>query len=345
LDEICRKNNWKKHTKSPIIWRELVDRGGKGMLVGDANDFQEYARSYYGKVSELMSEDLRRISKENEKTYEIMDEERRRIVTNIKPLIVTITNPQSRLVYHIVNEILSGDVFGEKNEIALRLYSKNEASHQDLNGLKMEIEDLASQKLCNISVVSSGERAFGNCDFAILLDELVQIETSDNEDLTEFHNPYITLAQEIDQFAKATCKVLITPLASRSEIYALVNLFSRYLNNIDRKKNLMGNSMCDEVVAKGVLANRLKVSPGYISNVIVVGQSLNDAFYVDLSYSKVTDYDGAVWAKTNSHWLNLVSMVADKDWIKKEFLNTMNERGLLGVCCMELFLFVFFSRI
>lgn len=313
-----------------------MDRGGKGMLVGDANDFQEYALSYYGKLSELISEDLRKISKENEKTYEIIDEERKRIEANIKPLIVTITNPNSRVVYYIVNEILSGHVFGERNEIALRLYSKNEAGQDDLNGLRMEIEDLASPKLRSITVVNSSDRAFRNCDFVILLDELTPVDgQNDGYAPTEFFNPYIKLAQEIDEFAKVTCKILITPLASRSEIYAIVNLFSRYLKNIDRKKNLMGNSMCDEAVAKGVLANRLRVNPSYISNVLVVGQSLSDSFYIDLTYSKVTDYDGAVWAKTNSHWLNLVSMVADRDWIRKDFLNTINERGLY-------FLFLFY---
>ena len=43
LAEQCEKNGW-KHEKSPIVWRELVERGGKGHLLGGFNDFCEYAK-------------------------------------------------------------------------------------------------------------------------------------------------------------------------------------------------------------------------------------------------------------------------------------------------------------
>ena len=81
------------------------------------------------------------------------------------------------------------------------------------------------------------------------------------------------------------------------------------------------------MLAKAVLAHRLRINPAYVKNVLVVGQSLKDSFYIDLTYGKITDYDGAVWAKTETHWLNLVNMLADKDWIRKEFMNLVQERG------------------
>jgi len=43
LGEVCRQNGW-QHSRSPIVWRELVDRGGKGILLGGANEFMEYAQ-------------------------------------------------------------------------------------------------------------------------------------------------------------------------------------------------------------------------------------------------------------------------------------------------------------
>ena len=88
--------------------------------------------------------------------------------------------------------------------------------------------------------------------------------------------------------------------------------------------------MCDEMLAKAILAHRLQVNPGYIKNVLLVGQSLDNSFFIDISQAKVTDYEGAVWAKTNTHWLSLVKMVADLDWIKKDFLSLLNERGDLN---------------
>lgn len=42
LQNVCSENNW-THSKSPIVWRELVERGGKGLYVGGFNEFMEYA--------------------------------------------------------------------------------------------------------------------------------------------------------------------------------------------------------------------------------------------------------------------------------------------------------------
>ncbi len=39
LKNTCNERGW-SHSSSPLVWRELVDRGGKGILIGGANDFQ-----------------------------------------------------------------------------------------------------------------------------------------------------------------------------------------------------------------------------------------------------------------------------------------------------------------
>lgn len=43
LKDVCEKNKW-SHRSSPIIWRELLDRGGKGLLLGGYNEFLEHAQ-------------------------------------------------------------------------------------------------------------------------------------------------------------------------------------------------------------------------------------------------------------------------------------------------------------
>jgi hypothetical protein len=301
-----------------MIWRELVNRGGKGMYLGDHNDFQEYARDYYGSVSELNSNDLNKIAAENKKTYKIVEEEKRQVADSIRPFTVVITNPESAIGYYIVNEVTSGAIFGAENEISIRLYSRNPSSNSD--GLRMEIEDLASDKLRFISVASTAHEAFSDCDFVIALDELSSAEQG-------AENPYISLAQEIDEFAKPSCKILITPYESSAQTYAIVNVVAKQLKRVNAKVNLIGNSLCDEMSAKAILAHRLKINPGFIKNMFVIGQSVQDSFYIDLIHGEVTDYDGAVWAKVNTHWLNLVNMVADRDWIKKEYLTLLHDRG------------------
>lgn len=48
-----------------MIWRELVDRGGKGVLIGGANEFQEYAWGYYGIKSQLYTSDVTKVRQEH----------------------------------------------------------------------------------------------------------------------------------------------------------------------------------------------------------------------------------------------------------------------------------------
>uniref|UniRef100_A0A8D0G7V9 Putative malate dehydrogenase 1B n=1 Tax=Sphenodon punctatus TaxID=8508 RepID=A0A8D0G7V9_SPHPU len=81
LVDICEKNGW-KHKHSPIIWRELLDRGGKGLLLGGFNDFLEHAQHYYGITSYMLSEEMLRIAEENLQTnidIEKEEEELKRI--------------------------------------------------------------------------------------------------------------------------------------------------------------------------------------------------------------------------------------------------------------------------
>ena len=298
------------------------------MLLGDANDFQEYARDYYGISSDypqirnktLISDDLRKICAENANVFKVAEGEKAQVMAGIKPLNITISHPDTPVLYFIISDILSGEVFGS-TDIYIRLYSED--TSDKIEGIRMEIEDLASLKLRNIKIVKTAAEAFENCDYAILFDELKRT----SETSKTYHNPYVALAKQIDQYAKTTCKILITPFVSHSEIYALVNVFSKNLKRINAKKNVIGNSMYDEMLVKATLAHRLRINPAYVKNILLIGQSLKDAFYVDLTYGNVTDYDGAVWARTNTHTLNLVHIVADKDWIRKDFLPLVQERG------------------
>lgn len=43
LEFTCNKNGW-KHEESPLIWRELVEQGGKGMFLGGYNDFVDHCQ-------------------------------------------------------------------------------------------------------------------------------------------------------------------------------------------------------------------------------------------------------------------------------------------------------------
>ena len=60
LQQTCGRYGW-IHTKSPLIWRELVHRDGKPLLIGGANEFFEYVDAYYGIQSLLDSDHLMQV--------------------------------------------------------------------------------------------------------------------------------------------------------------------------------------------------------------------------------------------------------------------------------------------
>ena len=70
LNKTCLERGW-EHKSSPLVWRELIDRGGKGVLIGGASDFQEYVKGYYGLESNLKSDDMRKVGSENFKTKKV----------------------------------------------------------------------------------------------------------------------------------------------------------------------------------------------------------------------------------------------------------------------------------
>ena len=74
LNQTCHERGW-DHKSSPLVWRELIDRGGKGVLIGGASDFQEYVKGYYGLESDLKSDDMRKVGTENFKTKEVWYDE------------------------------------------------------------------------------------------------------------------------------------------------------------------------------------------------------------------------------------------------------------------------------
>jgi hypothetical protein len=300
------------------------------MYIGDASNFQEYVRDYYNYISELTSDDLTKIANENQVEFESKKLDEKRVIEQVKFINVTITNPETPVLYFIIAELLNGNAFGDV-DIDLKLYVPSEKINASLQGIRMEIEDLANAKLKNIKLVNDANEAFTDCDYVILFDELASSSSTSSNDGSDqanhAKNPYIHLAKHIDKLVKTTCKILITPFYSRAETYALVNEFARHLHRIDAKTNLIGNSMYDELLIKAILAHKLRVNPAFIKNILLIGQSLLDSFYIDLSYGGVTAYDGAVWARTETHSLNVVSTIADKQWIRKEFLNIILNRG------------------
>lgn len=123
LRDICEQNHWKHHT-SPVVWREPVDFGGMKLLVGGANEFQEYVYAYYGVKSDMTSCAMVSIASDNIRFLKEMqkDQEAERL-TN-QPFKIVITHANSAIGYSILPSFLDGSIFGLETEVTVCLHDK-----------------------------------------------------------------------------------------------------------------------------------------------------------------------------------------------------------------------------
>ncbi|KAL8616452.1 hypothetical protein ACOMHN_041055 [Nucella lapillus] len=320
LKETCLERGW-QHEQSPIVWRELIDRGGKGVLIGGASDFQEYVKSYYGLESALTSNDMLKIATENMTTKKEIDMEDAQYKALSNPLHVCITAADSPMCYSIIASIASGEVFGPNTEVNLRLFDNPSADFSRIKGVTMETQDLCEGLVRGIEVSNSTVSAFKDCSVIILLDELLQGELESKEKWIQRNsNLFSAYGGVINQVAKRNVRVLVAGNGP-------INFNTMTLINNAPKiphQNIIGLSRGVENRAKAVIGERLNVNTAGVADLIIWG-NINGKHFIDNSKSRVHGYDGAMWGPP-SYSLPVVEMVHDNKWLEKEYLEQVEQR-------------------
>ncbi|XP_056286992.1 putative malate dehydrogenase 1B isoform X2 [Pseudoliparis swirei] len=207
LDSTCNRNGW-IHEGSPMVWRELVDQGGTGMLLGGFSDFLEHCKDYYSVTSDMPADFMLNVAAENLETMMNLVVEEQHRVSLIKPLHIWISsalNPTSSL---LIPNLLSAEVFPHVSAISLHLLDL-EGNEEGLRWLKMETEDLAHRQLHQVTIHTDLEQAFQEADVILLLDEW-WADDSDEEmrrkrklkAISDSHQ-FVTMATQLDNEAKA----------------------------------------------------------------------------------------------------------------------------------------------
>ncbi|XP_048391127.1 putative malate dehydrogenase 1B isoform X2 [Stegostoma tigrinum] len=295
LQALCQKNGWVHH-QSPIIWRELVDRGGKGLLLGGFNDFMEYAQGYYGFTSDMMTTLMLKIAKENLKTNQSEREEEAFYRIHAKPMAVWISGQELSLhLLHI------------------------DGSLSVLQGLQMEIEDMAWPLLRKVTVQNTLRKAFMDAEIIIVLDDLVPEKGQSIEDCyREMAGLYQEIAIKIDTFAKPSARVLVAgDYILNLKTYLLMD--SAYA--IDHE-NFIAVSTQLEGEAKALLARRLNVNPMDVKDVIVWG-NIGRSTFIDLHKARVHQYESAIWGPPEFS-RPVLEMLHVKNWIEEEFVEELH---------------------
>ncbi|XP_072434657.1 putative malate dehydrogenase 1B isoform X1 [Chiloscyllium punctatum] len=317
LQALCKKNGW-VHQKSPIIWRELVDRGGKGLLLGGFNDFMEYAQGYYGFTSDMMTALMLKIAKENLKTNEKDQEEEAIHRIQKKAMAIWISGALCPACAILIPALVNGEVFGHSKEVSINLL------HIDgplsvLQGLQMEIEDMAWPLLQKVTVQNSLRKAFMDAEVIILLDDLMPEKGQSIEDCyREMGGVYQEIAIKIDTFAKPNVRVIVAGnYILNLKTYLLMD--SAYA--IDHC-NFVAVSTQLEGEVKALLARKLNVSPVDVKDVIVWG-NIGRSTYIDLHKARVHQYESAIWGPPEFS-RPVLEMLRNKNWIEEEFVEELH---------------------
>ncbi|XP_036947335.1 putative malate dehydrogenase 1B isoform X2 [Acanthopagrus latus] len=260
LEATCKRNGW-KHEESPLIWRELVAQGGKGMLLGGYSDFLEHCQDYYSITSDMPTDVMLSVAAENleTKTNLIVEEQHR--LSLIKPLHIWISSALNPACHFLIPNLISAELFPHVSAISLHLLDLGR-NEEELQQLRMETEDLALHLLHQVTVHADLEQAFREADVILLLDECWYDGAKDED-------------EDEEEKKKRTVKA-ISDSARRIDSHQFVTMATQLENE-----------------ARAVIANKLKVKTSDVANVLVWG-NINGSFYVDLQRAKVFNYDGAI---------------------------------------------------
>ncbi|OPJ90203.1 putative malate dehydrogenase 1B isoform B [Patagioenas fasciata monilis] len=267
LRNICETNGW-KHSRSPIIWRELLDRGGKGLLLGGVNDFLEYAQHYYGVTLMTLSDEMLAIAEENLQAHIEIEKEEEEIKSLIKPLQIWITSASVPICYQLIPLLANGEVFGMTTEISIHLLDTDQFK-EVLCGIVMEAEDMAFPLLRSISEHTEIDKAFIQADVVIVLDDvLLNCEVQPLEyyvrEVSEICQVYAHL---IEKNAKSEVRVISS---GKTFVNLKAMMMMTYGPSI-KPENVIAVATSLESAAKATLARKLNMNAAGVKDVIVWG--------------------------------------------------------------------------
>ncbi|XP_060138070.1 putative malate dehydrogenase 1B isoform X1 [Zootoca vivipara] len=328
LQEICEQNGW-KHKRSPIIWRELLDRGGKGLLLGGFNDFLEHAQQYYDITSDMMTEEMLTIAKENLQTHIVIDQEEEELKGLINPLHIWINRASASICYHLIPLLINGEIFGMETEISLHLLDRK-GCEELLEAIVMEAQDLASPVLRGVTLYTElDDKTFLEAEVIILLDDILQEAIPSFEEcIQQVINQCEIYGPLIEKNAKSNVRVVVM---GKTFVNLKALMLITHAPSIN-PQNIVTVSLLLENEAKAMMARKMGMHPAGIKNLIVWG-NISGSSFIDLSKTQLYRYDSAIWGPP-SFFRYLMDVLFDREWLRAEFLTAMSSLSSWEIHCV-----------
>ncbi|KAM7540683.1 hypothetical protein Aperf_G00000039564 [Anoplocephala perfoliata] len=321
-ENLAKDRGWPKMA-SPIIWRELVDTGGRAKLIGGANDFQEYTIAYYDQCSNVSTHDLLQITSDNQRFLDaISASEAMKRVMRCYWRKITIIGAESSTAARLTLLLALMKHSTLTSKIKLSLFPGEIENCQTVEALKCDLEEAACTGIHKIEVFSDLTDAIAGASFIVILDVVPRkplvlvdgIPTAENraEWLKRRYNYLYSLGKKICKHADQNVRVLVAgsvQIFEGSEITASpLNFDVQTLHNackgsIDLSM-IVGLPRALEYFVKGALARYLGVNRCDIVDLILWG-NIDNTFLVDLSQTRVYRRHGRLDSETGPTWFSI----------------------------------------
>ncbi|KAI0520651.1 hypothetical protein KFK09_008129 [Dendrobium nobile] len=228
------------------------------------------------------------------------------------PVSVLVTGAAGQIGYALVPMIARGVMLGPDQPVRLHLLDIPPAA-EALNGVKMELIDAAFPLLKGVVATTDVIEACTGVNIAVMVGGFPRKEGMERKDVMSKNvSIYKSQASALEQHAAAGCKVLV--VANPANTNALI--LKEFAPSIP-EKNITCLTRLDHNRALGQISERLNVQVSDVKNVIIWGNH-SSTQYPDVSHATVKAQHGEKHVR---------ELVADDEWLRGEFITTVQQRG------------------
>ena len=327
MSQECEQRGWECNRGPLLVWRELIDRGGKGLLLGGLSDFERYAEHYYEVNLDIPADLGGRITEENVAALQAAQVEASQRVVE-PPTNVCITNAAHPLAYHLVHQVCSSGLYSSQGGLAIRLLVNSSDEEEAATGMCMEARDMALPHLKAITTHTSAKDAFADVHVVFLLDypqhdasPEESYSTRKDDDLKEASLLYHRYARILDFHGNKTLRVIVASRYAEIGVAMLARTATSFAAN-----RFTAPSELTSHQAKAIIASQLSINPSQVENVIICGRSRGEGAFADISQTRVYGFASSI---TGPPWYSrpIKECIYDHDWLSGKFHSLLLKRS------------------
>ena len=224
-----------------------------------------------------------------------------------KRVKVAVTGAAGQIGYAILFRIASGQMFGPETEVELQLLELPQALGA-LEGVKMELDDCAFPLLKNVVCSDKMDVAFKDANWVLAIGAVPRKDGMERSDLLKVNGGIFgPLGKAIADHGASDCKLFV--VGNPCNTNCLIAMESSGLP----KERFFAMTTLDENRAKTQLAMKAGVDVTKVKNMTIWGNH---------SATQYPDFFNTMIDGKPAH-----EVIADHDWLKGEFISTVQKRG------------------